>query len=415
MRNRHTVGGRGVGIVHAMTLIQVVLSIVMLYYAQSFYRILREELTVHHGLSATDLVAVFIRLPIIRAGEANITAQRSRFAQTVDGLLDELRNVPGVQNVAAAQLFPLSPERNISMVNVSPNPGKQDAPQANSATVVVNRVVPGYFEALGIPVIRGAVWSSQTRPTAVQGQGNTRTGVIVSQSLAQRFWPLDDALERELWVGTRNYRIIGIVSDVALRWPKRDVVPHVYVSFFDEPTDRVTLAVLTNTTNKSSLFTILSTAQKRTADLVVTETLTLDQLLDRRISGRNVLVATASLTAMVAILLVGVSVYAISVDLIRRRRHELAIRIAVGASPAQVRFFALKGPMFVAVTGALIAVIAVMGLNHFAAALIPGVLEPAARVLAAASGVVVMIVLLIAFGVSHRVTRLSPIATLRST
>lgn len=410
-RSRFKVAGRGVGMVQATTVVQLVLAIVMVYYTQAFYRMLRAELSVNQGITKSDLLTISIRLPVFRPGEPNMSAQRFRFSQTVMGLLDELSKTGGVQNIAAAQVFPLSAPSDISMTSVSSTRGTE---RSDSVTTVVNRVTPGYFQTLGIPIIRGSVWPQPMGPLSSERQTSARRDAVISESLANILWPGTDPLEREVWLGARNYRIIGVASEVALRWPQRDVVPHVYLSFFDEPYDRVTVAVVTDTSQQKTLSSIMSAVEARSRDLAVTGTHTLNELVDRRIGGRQMLVSTASVAALIALLLVAVSVYALSVDLIRRRHHEIAIRMAVGASPAQVRLFASRGPVFIAATSAIVAVFVVIWSSDFAAALIPGMRRPEIPSVIASSGIVVMAVSVVAWVASRKIGRISPLAMLRS-
>lgn len=305
---------------------EVTLSVVLLALAAllggSFVRLLRAE----QGFEAPTVLSASLSIPY-----AGYPQPESRFA-FFERILDRLNATPGISAAAVTNLLPLEGETWVDKAAAAGDP----RPAEEKPNVNTRFVSPGYFEAMGLPLRAGRSFEARDRGRKV---------TIISEQLARLLWPDQDPVGRRV---ERNpgeeYEVIGVAADVRPA-ANRTPVPTVYRQHRDWPFLRM-IVVARATGNASSAAAALRTAiQSVDPQVPVPGLRTMDDLLNASVAQQRFQLLLAAAFAGAALLLTVLGIYGVVAYAIARRRKELGIRMALGATPMSIRALVLRHGM----------------------------------------------------------------------
>jgi len=182
---------------------------------QSFLRLQR----VNPGFKVDHLLTMELPLPPVRYPRA----QRAAFFQR---LIEQSKALPGMQAVAATRLLPLRGDN----MNFAFNIEGREFPPGQSPGAGVRFVTPDYFNALGIPLVRGRTFSESDGPDAPPV-------LVINETMTRRFFPNEDPIGKRMRLGINNFTgaIIGIVGDVKHTGLDAEVREEVYTPYAQTP------------------------------------------------------------------------------------------------------------------------------------------------------------------------------------
>ena len=296
--------------------------------------------------------------------------------------LEKLGSLPAMQSVSGISSLPLTSQ---ALVN-SMDPDSQSPLFGKPLLVEEESTLPGFFQVMRLPVLEGRDFTNADR------QG-TSPVVVVDDVLAAKLWPgqspLGKHLRMALFTGEPGpwREVIGVVKEIKHFGPERQVKwMQVYVPQYQDPSPALSFVVNTTLSNDAAKNAALEALQEVDKDLPVESFETLDGYLNRNyLSGRQ-----ASLTLLTAFAGIGIlsalfGIYGVVANAVTQRRREIAIRMALGATPIRTAFLVSRLGLFATIGGILIGSVIVISLSRVLSSMLYGVtaLDPTIYILSA--------------------------------
>ncbi len=292
---------------------QVTASCVLLIVAGLLVRALDHALNAHPGFEYRQVVVVNPRLD-----GHGFSPEQSR--TYLDTLSSRLRALPGIETVSLASHPPLGNKATVMSSDV----------EGRIVNVHVNRVGPGFFQTMGIPIQRGRA--------LMMGD---HEAIVISDSLARRQFPGDDPVGKQLSFGDDRFSVVGIAGNarvMALQDPDA-VEGYLLARAVDQPS--LTLLVKTNGTPASAIGAIASIA-KAVDPRLSPDVALMQSAFNRKIESARRSTLAASLLGSLALVLACLGIVGLVAFAVSQRTKEIGIRMALGASPSHVLAVVLR-------------------------------------------------------------------------
>jgi putative ABC transport system permease protein len=307
----------------SMIVLQVAASLVLLICAglliQSFARVQRAD----PGFNARNVLTFELVLPLSHYGEPE---RRLAF---FDAFHSRLQAVPGVVSVGAVDRIPFGGRQGGSPLRVV---GRNVDPRAPQPMLRPSRILPGYFESLGVPVRRGRNFTSADTP-------DTTPVAIIDEATALRYFPNgEDPIGRQVADVEPGLTatIVGVVGSVK----RRDLSVAPEMSVYHAATQRVGAAMTFTVKSATDPLALIPAIQHELAELdpllTLTRTITMEQRLSDSLARRRLSMQLMLFFGIAALLLAATGLYGVLSYVVDRRRREMGIRVALGARPRQV-------------------------------------------------------------------------------
>jgi putative ABC transport system permease protein len=259
-----------------------------------------------------------------------------RRAAAQEELIEAAAHLPGVEVAAAASHLPLSDSRQIAF-------RLQHAAPDDFHWAQNSLVSPGYFPAMGIPILRGRDFSAEDR-------SDRPLAAIVSETLARRYFPGQDPLGRQFhWAGAL-FTIVGVAGDVHISALDADPPPMIYLSLLQlqaHPDGRTALLLRVGRARQDGHGLLAELRQRIWSldrDLPVYDFTAFDSLISASMAQRRFTTALMLSFAAAALALAVIGLFGVMSYLVAQRERELAIRMALGADRKAVyRAVMLRG------------------------------------------------------------------------
>lgn len=382
---------------------EIALAVILLVGAGLLMRSFWQVVSVDAGFEAEGVLTVDVSLP---SDLYETDAEVARFHQR---LLTELRALPGVRNAGMVSHLPLH--------GAAINGGFAVEGREAGAGYADYRVAsPGYFEAMGIPVLRGRSFDESD---TAQAPGV----VVINEALARDLWPDDDPIGKRIgnfandgWVyGTDWLEIVGVVGDVRHRDLTRGAARETYVHYAQRPM-RARGAVITLQTDRDPTALIPMVRERLTQldDQVPADYETMRAIVSGSVADRRFTVTVLGAFAAVALLLAAIGIYGVVSYSVARRTREMGIRMALGAQPRSVRRLVVGSALRTVAIGLAIGTAVAMAASRVIASLLYDV-QPTDP---STFGAVILLLLAVGWLAStlpaRRCARIDPMLTMRA-
>ena len=330
-------------------------------------------------------------------------------------LAERLSGLPGVTSVGMTQSLPLDESSSAACGLVF----LRDRPLAKGETapcIPKILVSPSYFAAMRIPV-KGHVptWAEVEQQAA---------GVVLSDALAQRFWPGENAVGKQISNGNGPgyFRVVGVAGDVrgdgldqpptqAVYYP---LIPAAGTSLWSPPR-QMSVVVRTRSDHPEALTSAVRRAVAELDRNIPTANVRpLSAVVARSMARVSFATLLLGIAAAMALLLSAIGVYGVIAYVVSQRRGEIGVRIALGARPRQVSGRMVVQALRLGAAGTVLGVAAALATTRVLRSLLVGVAPTDANVLIAVAIVVLAVVALASYWPARRAANVSPVEALRA-
>lgn len=352
-------GGRG-RMRRSMVVLQVALALVLLgtggLVARSFERLLAAQ----PGFATSGVLT--LRIPLTGAAsesDAAVYASQERLQR-------ELAALPGVEAVGATTALPLTANANQTDIGFPGAPGNTGVAERDNPLVDTAYTQPGYFEAMGIRVLEGRVFSGAPRDDVRE--------VVIDRTLAERFFPGGGAVGAKAGFERGEVRVIGVVDHARYYDVYRDGRGQVYLQNSPKAAAGALSWALRTRRDADALVPEVRAAVARVdAGLPLSEVRTVEALVDGSLQQQKLSAVLLGGFSLGALLLAAMGLYGVVAGTVQRRRHELAVRLALGADRRSVVGLVLREGAWLVGLGLVVGVPGLYFMARAAGAVLVGI------------------------------------------
>jgi putative ABC transport system permease protein len=338
----------------------------------------------------------------LATGVAGYDGQRT--VPYLEQIREKVARLPGVRHAAFALRVLLSDSEGGRAVPVSV-PGVELPQGQKNIPIKFNAVGLGYFQTMGTRLLGGRDFSAADSPTGARV-------VIVSQSMARRFWPGKDAVGEHITADGKDCEIVGVVEDAKINQVHEAPEPYMYFPFGQQPDAEGTLIV--ESVGDPRVLLTATRAEIRSMDPKVPFGIrTIHYLMQQAFWQDQIAAGFAGTLGLLGMFLAAVGLYGVIAYLANRRRHEIGIRMALGAERRKVLMLVLGRGLKLAAVGTTIGLLASLGVMRLLSSLLYGVKPTDPLAFAGSAAVVIFVAATASYFPARRATKVDPMVALR--
>jgi predicted permease len=394
---------------NALVVSEVALCLMLLIGAGLMIRSLANLSNVSPGVDSRNVLTMLVSVPPKKFA---LPLQENAFFERV---LERVRTLPGIESAALIDSLPVSGKGSIQPIAIA---GRPAAAMADQPEVAVRVISTDYLRTMRIPLLRGRALSNADN-------AESQRTVLVSESLANRFWPGQDPIGRHLMLTfSPEYvrEVVGVVGDV--KQDGLDVVQPVATIYspLAQLSDSgpggwrsfsLSMVVRSSSVAGSSKEAVIRAVHQVDPGTPVLDVITMDDLLADSLSQRRLDMQLLAGFAVLALVLAATGIYSVLSYGVRRRVREIGVRMALGARTQQVLSLVVLQGLKMTAIGLAIGIAAALALGRVLTSLLFGVSAADITTFAAVSLLLGCIALVASAIPAYRATRVDPIKTLR--
>ena len=334
------------------------------------------------------------------------TADRAQF---YDRVLSAVQKLPGVRAAAYISFLPMAMRGGLREIVIK---GRVHDP-ADPDLASLRFVTPGFFSALGIPLLRG-------RDVSESDTGESPLAAVASESFMRRYFPGENPLDRRFQIASQERSIVGVVGDIRVRGLDRTSEPQVYFPYKQVSDGAVVWyapkdLVIRSSSNPAALVPLVRRIV-RAADpeQPVSDVRMLSDIVDAETAPRLVQVRVLGAFALIAILLAGIGIHGLLSFTVSHRSQETGLRIALGAQSSDILRMVLRDSVRLAVAGVIAGMVCAYLAGRALESLLAGVRPEDLPTFLTAAGLSVIMTIAGSFVPAFRAVRVDPAMTIRA-
>jgi putative ABC transport system permease protein len=392
----------------ALVVVEVALSLVLLIGAGLMLRSLWNLQTIDPGFDQHNVLTLSV---MVNKQQFADPTQESQF---FDDVLQRIRSLPGVESAGAIDDLPLQGGSN-QPVAIEGHPAVAMSEQPE---VSVRVATPGYIRAMHIPLLQG-------RDINAADTANSAPVVVISQSMAKRFWPDSSPIGHHLkltFFPDKDREIVGVVGDVkqlgldssagiaTLYWP--------LVQNTGSPTEPwrsrpLSLAIRTTTRPQALAIALTDAVHQINKDVVVDNVLTLEDYVGETLTQHSFNMQLLAIFGLLALVLCAIGIYSVLAYSVKRGMKEIGLRIAFGATLRDIARLVIVQGMKPTLLGIGIGLLTAIALSRIVTSMIYGVSSRDLATFFAVTVLLILVSLCASLIPALRATRIDPLAVLR--
>jgi putative ABC transport system permease protein len=386
-----------------LVVVQVMFALILLVCAgltiQGFVRLAN----VYQGFEPANVLKIEISLP------QKTYADNVKIANFYQQLLRGTASVPGVHH---ASLITNPPANNVDNETTFFSIEGQAALKTSEMPSADSQIVsPDFPDTLKISSVAGRALSDADNPDAARV-------VVISHSMASRFWPKGDAIGHRIMLGTQDstepwLTIVGVVGDVRQNWWNPATRPVIYKPFAQAPQRSMTLLLRTATNPSNYVSAVRDVVRQTDPAIALRGVNTLDEEIADSIAIVRIMGILMGIFGLVALALSSIGVYGVLSESVAQRTHEIGIRLALGANPRDLMKLILGQALKLTGIALLIAVPCAVAISRAMASLVFGVVSLDFSILTGFTALLLLVALGAGYLPARRAIGVDPMVSLR--
>src|SRR5215207_702978 len=388
----------------ALVVAEVALSLVLLVSAGLLIKSFRQLVTTDPGYSPERVLAVTVALNTQRFADDDSRAGYFREA------VARITQLPGVESAGLTRLLPLGRSDIFNSFQIAGRPPFAPGESRGARSYTIS---PEYFRVLSLPLRRGRAFSEADGKNANQV-------IVVNEAFVSRFFPGQEPLGQHVVLDGPDDKplppreVVGVVGNVRFQRFDDEERPEYYVPFEQAPSAVTQVVVRAKDGDAAALTSPVRAALKGVdPNLLIWRTETMDELVGQSVAPQRFNVALLGFFAALAMLLAAVGIYGVMSYTVTQRRHEIGIRMALGAQRRDVLRLVVRQGMLLTLLGLGVGLAGAFALTRLMSSLLYGVSATDPMVFAAVSLLLAAVALLASYVPARRATKVDPMVALR--
>ena len=382
-------------LVIAQIAVALLLTVSAALLAKSFTNVARTDA----GFRPEGVATLHLAIPRVKY------ATDALVADVCGRILDRVRRLPGVEAVGMVNRLPLAGGASVGVLQVE----HSAFPNDRVDSVDWRTATPGYFRAMGIPLIEGRAFEESDRQDA-QPVG------IIDERLARRAWPNQSALGRRFRIPLGDspwVTIVGVVGHVRHDDMSVEGRPQAYWNYRQRAQDRMALVVRSERDPSAIVRSVIAEIRAVDPEQAVYDVRTMSDVVDRALGQQWLTTAVLAAFAIVSLLMSAVGVYGVISYGVRQRAREFSVRMALGAVKRDVLMLVLRHGALLAGYGVVIGIVAALLVTRALRTLLHDVSATDAVSFGIATAILGVAALLATIIPARRAVSVEPMAVLR--
>jgi putative ABC transport system permease protein len=385
----------------ALVVSEVALALVLLVASGLLIRSFQRLIHVDPGFRTDRLLFVSASIPAPKYPQPQ---QRQDLYFNIE---DKLKRLPGVVSVGAVSRLPLSGVLGTNNVTSFFTIEGRIVPTGDRPEIDYRIASPDYFEAMGIPMIRGRKFTRQDATEVA----------ILNEAAARKFWLNDDAVGKRVNFGANLTQspwvtIVGVVGNVRHLGLETEPRAEVYRPYGNNPLTGPMIAIHTSG-NPAALASLVRSEIRSIESEMPLVLNTIDTVIELSVAQRRFSMMLLGIFAALAMLLAIVGIYGVMSYIVSQRTHEIGLRMALGAQKREVLRMVVGEGLALTLIGVVIGVPSAVLVTRAMAGLLFGVGNTDPLTYLAVSAIVVTVSLAAAYVPARRAARVDPLVALR--
>jgi putative ABC transport system permease protein len=359
------------------------------------------------GFNPQNVLTVRLWLPQPNLPETGPYFKHPARVQLYRQVIENLKTLPGVESVGGVSQLPLGGGRASAGITVEGQVDQSESPGAVEPLLAS----PGYFDAMGIKLVSGRLFTEQDDDQA-------QRAVVISQKLANTFFSGEDAVGKRIKFGGVKSQspwqtVIGVVRDVKSQGLAIESRPQIYRSLLQISNLSLTLVIRAQSNPGSLSEAARAAVSSVDPDLPVYSARTMQEVMSAAVAEQRFAMMLLGLFALIALALSSVGIYGVMSYTVSQRTHEIGIRMALGARPQDVLRMVIGQGVTLIAAGMAIGLASAFAVTRFIAFLLFSVSPTDVFTFASIAALLGAVALLACYLPARRATKVDPMIALR--
>ena len=381
---------------------QVALAVLLSVSAGLLLRSFVRVAAVNPGVRVAHILTMNLSLPTVKY---DTPVKRANF---YSDLTKRLESLPGIRSAGAVMFLPL--RVSILSFRIGVNgfqiQGRQPVSQGQEPMADYRIATPGYFNTIGIGLRKGRLFDQHDDVDA-------KRVALINEALAGKHFPRENPLGQHITTGGTSMEIVGVVANAKLYGLDAPIEPAIYVPHMQHPAESMGLAVETQGDPAAMASAVRREILKLDPEQPISSVRTMETVLSDSLMLRRVSMLMLAVFAALALILAAVGIYGLTAYSVSRRTHEIGLRVALGASQADVlRLIVVRG-LVISMIGAAIGLAAALQLTRALSGMLYGVTATDPLVFAGVPVLLVAVSAIASYVPARKAMRIDPLVALR--